>query len=423
MTLPAVLVLAGGASRRFWPLGDKLFLDLAGQSLLERHLRCLRDLGCRRFVVVTRPDAADQVEALGRGLAIDLRVAVQAEARGMADAVLCARPALAALGDEALYVTQPHDVVEGRLHAALMAAWARRPAGLAGLIAAVRARDYFPGGYLRTEGDRVTAVVEKPGPGSQPSDLVTLVYHLFASWPQLCRALEAELQEGDPQDAYERGLSRLMAAAEFRAHVYDGRWQGLKYPWHLLDVMEMLLELWRLGAEAPGEGYEQREEGVFIGREARVLAGAHIVPPAVIGHGALIGQNSLVRGSIVGPRCVVGFGSEVARSYLAEGVELHHNYVGDSVLGAGASLGFGAVTANYRIDGRSVPSDVGGVRLDSGRVKLGAVLGAGVRVGVNASIMPGVKIGAGALIGPGIRVTRDVPEGARVLDEKVYGRF
>ena len=37
--------------------------------------------------------------------------------------------------------------------------------------------------------------------------------------------------------------------------------------------------------------------------------------------------------------------------------------------------------------------------------------------------MPGVKIGAGAMVGPNLRVTRDVPDGARVLDERDYGRF
>ena len=51
------------------------------------------------------------------------------------------------------------------------------------------------------------------------------------------------------------------------------------------------------------------------------------------------------------------------------------------------------------------------------------MLGAGTKLGVNTSTMPGVKIGAGALIGPGIRITRDVPDGERVLDEVMYGRF
>ncbi len=120
---------------------------------------------------------------------------------------------------------------------------------------------------------------------------------------------------------------------------------------------------------------------------------------------------------------MVGFGCEVARSFLVGGVELHHNYVGDSVLDRDSSLGYGATTANFRIDGRSVPSMVGEERLDTGRQKLGLMLGAGTKVGVNTNLMPGVKIGANALVGPGLTITRDVPDGERVLDLETYGRF
>jgi bifunctional UDP-N-acetylglucosamine pyrophosphorylase/glucosamine-1-phosphate N-acetyltransferase len=162
---------------------------------------------------------------------------------------------------------------------------------------------------------------------------------------------------------------------------------------------------------------------VFIGRDVRIFPGAYVVGPALISHGSVIGHNALVRGSIVGPRCVIGFGSEVARSYLAEGVELHHNYVGDSVFDRETSMGYGAVTANYRLDGRTVPMFAGSERIDTGRMKLGLALGAGARLGVNTSTMPGVRIGAGAIIGPNLRVTRDVPEGARVLSEDEYGRL
>src|SRR3990170_1380983 len=252
MTQPTVLVLAGGASTRFWPLRDKLFMELGGQCLLERHLRMLRDLGCERFILVARPDTAERAESIGKALGVDpstssgqsLRVVVQAEARGMADAVLAARPALETLGDGAVYVTQAHDVVEKRLHADLLDAWSRRPAGVDGLVAAARVGADFPRGSLA--------------------------------------------RAGGQDDAYERGLGRLMAAGEFRAHIYDGRWQGLKYPWHLLDAIDMLLDLWQRGVESPGDEFERREDGVFVGRDVRILAGAHVVAPALIGHGTLI---------------------------------------------------------------------------------------------------------------------------------------
>ena len=104
-------------------------------------------------------------------------------------------------------------------------------------------------------------------------------------------------------------------------------------------------------------------------------------------------------------------------------MELHHNYVGDSVLDAGSSMGFGATTANFRLDGRSVPSVVGGQRVDSGREKLGLVLGAGAKIGVNTSTMPGVKIGPAAVCGPNLTIARDVPDGVRVMSGRRYGHL
>ena len=423
MTQPVVLVLAGGVSSRFWPLSDKLLLEFGSQSLLERHLRALSDLGCDRIVVVTRPDLAETVEAMGRRVDADVRIALQPEARGMADAVLCAREALEASGDGALYITQAHDVVERRLHAEMLDAWTRSDDSPAGLLASARVKQYFPGGYLTVEGQRVVSIIEKPGAGNEPSDLVNLVAHVHASWQTLCAAIEAATLTGNPDDAYERALDALMRESTYLAHVYDGPWQGLKYPWHLLDVMDLMLSLWTRGVESPGPEYEQREDGVFMAPDVRVFPGGHVASPALVGPGCVIGNNALVRGSILGPKCVVGFGSEVARSYLAGEVELHHNYVGDSVFDRDTSMGWGATTANYRIDHRTVPSVVGGQRIDSERDKLGLMLGAGARVGVNTSLMPGVKVGAGALIGPAIRITRDVPDGERVLDEEKYGRF
>jgi NDP-sugar pyrophosphorylase family protein len=422
MTEPVVLVLAGGASNRFWPLEDKPFFSFAGVSLIERHLRLLRGAGLSRFVVVVRPGLEGRAEDVARRLHLDgAAVVTQDEATGMAGAVLAAEPALAAAGDAPLYVTQAQDVVEPALHEAVLAA-ARRGDAFAA-VAAARVGAYFPGGYLVVEGDRIVSIVEKPGEGHEPSDLVNIVAHYFASWRPLAEALRAEAARPGADDAYERALGALMRDMSFRPVPYGGRWQALKYPWHVLDVMEMLLERWTAGSEPLPEGYEVREDGVVMGRDVRVFPGAHVVAPALIGHGAVIGHNALVRGSMVGERCVVGFGSEVARSYLGPGVELHHNYVGDSVLAEGASMGFGGTTANYRLDGRSVPSAVAGVRLDTGRAKFGTVLGAGVRVGVNASLMPGVKVGAGAVIGPNLRINKDVPAGERVLNEGEYGRL
>jgi NDP-sugar pyrophosphorylase family protein len=414
MTQPTVLVLAGGASNRFWPLRDKPLLRFGAYSLLERHLRQLRSLGCERFVVVARPETAGEVGSLTAGLG-DVQVVEQPEAKGMADAVLCARGLLQAAGDSAVYVTQAHDIVEARMHAEMLASWSKRETSVAGLLAAQRVQSYFPGGYLTLDGPRVTGVIEKPGAGKEPSGLVNLVAHVHGSSAALLAALDEETKRPGADDAYERALTRLMASGEYRAHVYDGRWQALKYPWHTLDVVDMLLDLWARGVESPGDGYEQREPGVFLGANVRLLPGSYLVAPVLVDHDALVGQTALVRASIVGSGSIVGFGSEVARSLLVEGVELHHNYVGDSVVDRGASMGYGAVTANYRLDHRTVPSVVAGERIDTGRDKLGGMIGANVRIGVNASTMPGVKLGAGSMLGSSLPLNRDLSDRERYL--------
>jgi bifunctional UDP-N-acetylglucosamine pyrophosphorylase/glucosamine-1-phosphate N-acetyltransferase len=58
---------------------------------------------------------------------------------------------------------------------------------------------------------------------------------------------------------------------------------------------------------------------------------------------------------------------------------------------------------------------VKGKVVDSGRTKLGAVLGDGVKAGINALFMPGVKVGCNSWIGPNVVVHRDVSADTVVL--------
>src|SRR5437879_9085577 len=92
----------------------------------------------------------------------------------------------------------------------------------------------------------------------------------------------------------------------------------------------------------------------------------------------------------------------------------HLCYVGDSVLGQGASLGAGTISANLKFNYSNIGSKVKGRIVDSGQRKLGAILGDGAKTGINVSIFPGVKIGADAWIGPGSIVRADVLSNARL---------
>ena len=174
----------------------------------------------------------------------------------------------------------------------------------------------------------------------------------------------------------------------------------------------------------PAPDYEQREDGVLVGRD--VQASSRRATSSRRRCSITASSSATTRSSaasIVGPGSVVGFGSEVARSYLGEGVELHHNYVGDSVMDHeldGLRRRDRATTASTAA---TVPMFAGSERVDTGRMKLGLMLGADARIGVNTSTMPGVKIGAGAILDANLRVTRDLPDGARSLNERRLWTF
>ena len=140
---------------------------------------------------------------------------------------------------------------------------------------------------------------------------------------------------------------------------------------------------------------------VVIEAGAKVFPGAAVVGPAYIGRDTIVGNNSLVRHSIVLDNCNVGFTTEVARSYVASGCAMHASRVLDSVFAEDVNFSAGCTTANWRIDRGNVTMQVRGSRIDTGRDKLGAIVGQGAFIGVDVMTMPGVRIGAHAEVGPG----------------------
>ena len=155
---------------------------------------------------------------------------------------------------------------------------------------------------------------------------------------------------------------------------------------------------------------------VIIAKGAVVKSGSYLEGPVLVGEGSVVGPSSYLRPyTSLGQNVKVGAGCEVKNSVIMDNAKIPHlSYVGDSIIGEDSSLGAGTITANLRFDEAHVSSRIKGLVLDSGRKKLGAILGDNVRTGINVSIFPGVKIGAGAWIGPGTIVREDVLSGARM---------
>ena len=106
----------------------------------------------------------------------------------------------------------------------------------------------------------------------------------------------------------------------------------------------------------------------------------------------------------------VGNACEVKNSIIMDHTHVGHlSYVGDSILGERCNLGAGTVMANYRFDAGSIKMMVKDQVVDTGRRKLGAVLGDNVKTGIKSLFMPGVKVGVNSWVGANFMVERDLP--------------
>ena len=148
------------------------------------------------------------------------------------------------------------------------------------------------------------------------------------------------------------------------------------------------------------------DDRIIIGSGSIVEPGALIKGPAVIGNNTEIRQGAYVRGNcLVGNRCVVGHTTEMKGSIMFDGAKAgHFAYIGDSILGKEVNLGAGTKLANLKMIPGKVTVRQDKKRYDTGRRKLGAILGDRTETGCNSVTSPGTLIGPRSVVYPGVAV-------------------
>ena len=176
--------------------------------------------------------------------------------------------------------------------------------------------------------------------------------------------------------------------------------KGRQYPWEVL--CELSAFIIKLGEQLPKDIYVQLEKDVWVAKSAKIAKSASLAGPLVICENAEIRHCAFIRGNaIVGAGAVVGNSTEIKGSVLFDKVQApHYNYVGDSILGYKAHLGAGAITSNLKSDKTIVCISVAGEKADTGRKKLGAIVGDRVEVGCNSVLNPGTVIGRDSMVYP-----------------------
>ena len=176
--------------------------------------------------------------------------------------------------------------------------------------------------------------------------------------------------------------------------------ERFEYPWEALaHIKEFILEL---GPTLPADEFDNPAEGVWIARDAKVFPSAYIGSPCIIDREAEVRHCAFIRGSaIVGKGATVGNSTELKNVILFDKVQVpHYNYVGDSILGYRAHMGAGSITSNVKSDKTLVVVKSGEEAIETGRKKVGAMLGDRVEVGCNSVLNPGTVIGRDSQVYP-----------------------
>jgi len=166
------------------------------------------------------------------------------------------------------------------------------------------------------------------------------------------------------------------------------------YPWNILDANQLVLG----------------QTGTIMGKDVEIRPGVVMENPIAIGDGAIVGPNCFIRKySVIGKKCHVGNAVEIKNSIIMENTAVAHlSYVGDSIVGRNVNVGGGTMFANLRFDEKTVGMNLDGKMVDSGRRKLGGIVGDNVKFGVNCVIMPGKKIWPNMLIPPTLVIDEDI---------------
>jgi UDP-N-acetylglucosamine diphosphorylase / glucose-1-phosphate thymidylyltransferase / UDP-N-acetylgalactosamine diphosphorylase / glucosamine-1-phosphate N-acetyltransferase / galactosamine-1-phosphate N-acetyltransferase len=406
-------ILAAGRGERLWPLAEKNpkhLLPVGGEPLLQRTVRALVQAEIREIVVVVQFEA-EKIKSFfkdGRQFGCEISYVKQKRLGGTADAVKTSENELR--GKDRFLIVYGDNYYDQKA----LDKFVKSSDSKDLLMGSAEVKDPSRFGSLEVKRGNIVSIHEKAAGGSVGvvnAGIYVLDNSIFSAIRKTRKSRRGEFELTD-------SLSLLMAEGRrIRTIPFGkGEWVGISYPWDMLEANRSALDSDEEVRDGETEVGVHLKGSVSLSKGSLVKSGSYIEGPVYLGEGAVVGPNSYLRpGTSLGKGVKVGAGCEVKNSIVMDDAKIPHLcYVGDSVLGNGASLGAGTITANLKFNDSHVESRVKGRLVDSGQRKLGAVLGDGVKTGINVSIFPGVKIGADAWIGPGAVVRADIPSKSRL---------
>lgn len=406
------VILAAGKGKRLRPITatrPKPLIPLAGKPILEHNILGLINSGIDSLLLIVgykEEMIKDYFRSGKEKFNIDINYITQEEYLGTAHAAGYAKDFVK---NDDFLLLYGDLLVDSNLFSQLIRKF--QSIQCDGVISLTEVKDPQNYGVITLDSKGfVENIIEKPSLELHAGNLANAGIYLFKS--KIFKAIEKTKKS--VRGEYEFTDSMKILINEMKGTIYGYNiqnlfWNDIGLPWQLLEANKYVLDT------QEGKNLGKVEENVFISENAfigegtRVRSGTYIQGPCFIGSNCLIGPNAFIRPyTSIGNSCYIGM-SEVKNSIIFSNTAIpHFNYVGDSIICENVNLGAGTKISNLRFDNKSVKMKINNQLIDSGRRKLGAILGPNSQTGINSSIMCGKIIGEDTIIGAHTLVNEDV---------------
>ena len=389
------VVLAAGQGTRMGPLTrnmPKVMLPIANKPLLYHVIKSAQDSGIRDFVLVVGYGEQIIKEYFKDGSPMGVRIEYihQEKQLGTADAV----------GSVEEMVNERFLVLNGDI--IVSAAHLKKLIGCRSEVVLTARHVENPSEYgvLEVQDERVLRIIEKPK--NPPTNLANAGIYVFplSIFDATHKTPLSVRKEYEITDSLQMLIDEGKDVSFLEL---SDKWMDIGKPWELLEANEYFLSNLEPVIKGEVEPFATLKGSITVGEGTIIRNGAYIVGPVIIGNDCDIGPNCYIRpGTSIGDNVRIGNAVEIKNSIIMKGTHIGHlSYVGDSIIGERCNFGAGTKVANLRHDGKTIRVMLKGKLTDSGRRKLGTIMGDDVHTGINSMINVGAVIESKTMIAPG----------------------
>lgn len=419
MKLKAIILSAGEGSR-MRPLTltkPKTMLPVAGKPIIQYNIESLRDNGITDILLIVRYKEEIVRNYFGDGsdFGVNISYKTQKDFLGTANAISYGEDFI----DDSIIVLNGDIILDDEIIHEIIKKYNYLSPDTLMLLTEVEDPSAF--GVVEIENGNIKNIVEKPKREEAPSNLVNAGIYIFNK-DIFDKIRETEISERGEYEITDSVSLQIEDNKTVIGHKTSKDWIDVGRPWELIEVNEELIGKLKTEIKGTVEAGAVIHGEIFLDEGSVIKAGVYIEGNVYIGKNCDIGPNSYIRGNTYfGDNVHVGNAVEIKNSIIMENTNVSHlSYVGDSVIGSNCNIAAGTNIANLRFDNATIKTKIKNQKIDSGRRKLGAIIGDSVKTGINSSFSPGVKVGHNSTIGSSVLLYEDLPSDTRVLEKQTH---